>query len=205
MEPSGQTAPSAATSAGPRPAPAAPARRHRLSPKIALVAVMLIGALVAIFAAARAGARRDPEVSSQIEVLLGLGDTAAAMELAKKRWGADSEEYRVLEARDTERRRAEAEREAAEDVRRHDWEKAETALEHAAAGAAPERRRELLAALELARDFLRAQSYERQGRGSEAIEIYQRAARRVPSMDGYCRAEIERLEKGASARPAPRK
>ena len=190
-------APAPAAAKVPAVVPPDPLRRRRAWRTAALVAVMLAGAAVAIVAAARFGARRDPEATAQVDLLLGLGDPASALEVARRRWGAGSAECREVEAREAESRRARAELEGIEAVRRHDWEGAEAAFGRAVAGAPAERRRELQPAMDLARDFLRAQSLERQRRIPEAIEIYRRAARRAPPLEPYCRLEAERLEKSA--------
>jgi serine/threonine protein kinase len=181
--------------AAPAAAPPDPVRRLRVWRTALLGAVMLAGAVIAIVAAARIGARRDPEAAAQVDLLLGLGDSASALDVARRRWGADSAEFREVEGRDAERRSAQAESDGDDAVRRHDWEAAQAAFGHAAAGASTPRRRELLAAQNLVRDFVQAQSLERLGHIPEAIEIYRRAARRAPPLEPYCRLEVERLGK----------
>jgi serine/threonine protein kinase len=180
----------------PRRGPTLSFRLRRAAPKAGLAALMLAGVCSVFYAVVRRPGSPPPDdAGAQVELLLGLGDTEGAVALARKRWGEGSSEVRAVEARDVERRRSEWEREAADAVRTHDWEKAEPALEHAAAGAPPARRAELLSALDLTRTFLLARAMERLGRRPEAVDAYRRAAHRAPSMEPYCRLEIERLER----------
>jgi serine/threonine protein kinase len=197
------------------PAPLAPLRKQGRSafyagwsgslPKALLIAVMLLGAFMALAAVGRSWFGSSSSAGSgELELLLGLGDYEGAKEFARKRWGPDSREYRAVAAREKESLRSEAERQAQEAIRRHDWDAAEAALVRAVDGATVSRRRELASALDLSRDFLQARSLERQDRITEAIEIYRRDLKKASPLSDYCSRQIERLE-APPPLPTPRK
>lgn len=176
-------------------------------PKVLLVAVMILGAGIALAAASRylgSGPSASTEASGDLNLLLGLGDYEGAMELARKRWGPESREYRTAAAREKECRRTDAEREAREAILKHDWDAAELAIVRAQEGAGIARRRELACALDLSRALKRARSLEREDHPTEALEIYRAELKKGSPLGDYCRRQIERLESPPSF-PAPRK
>jgi tetratricopeptide (TPR) repeat protein len=163
----------------------------------ALIGIMLAGIACVLLALRHYGAAPAapaPAVAADIDLLLGLGDFDTALDVARKRWGEQSPEYRAVLARLEESRRAAAELKARSAIARHDWVDAESALGRAVVGGEPVHRRELLSVLQLCRELAQAQQLEKTGRIDEAIQMYQGAAEKAPTFDGYCRDSIARLK-----------
>lgn len=174
-----------------------PARNWTLLRRNAvLVGIMLAGALCVLPAVWQRGrsASTTATSSAEVDLLLGMGDYESALAVARKQWGPDSAEVRAVAAREKEAGRAEWERKAQDSIRRRDWGTAADALQQAVVGSSGTRRHELMSALQLSRDLLEAQELEKAGRNQDAIDHYRRASDRAPSIAGYCRESVARLQ-----------
>jgi serine/threonine protein kinase len=190
---------------GVRPRPRISARNWRsIGRNAALIALMIAGIGCVLLALRHSGSSSGspaPSVGADVELLLGLGDLDAALDVARKRWGEQSPEYRLVMSRLEESRRADSERKARQAVARHDWAAAESALLQAVVGGDPVHRQELMAVLRFCRNLLQAQELEKAGRIEEAIQLYRSAAEQAPTIDGYCRDSIARLQATRASSP----
>jgi serine/threonine protein kinase len=190
--------------AGAPPAPSAWLERNWRPRALALILVMLAGAACAVFAVLhRTSTSPPPPVSAgDLELLLGVGDFQEAVNVAEQRWGRSSKEYQAAVRRQADNLREESEVRAREALRARDWKRAAQALNQAAPGAGLERSRELRAALRLTRDLAQAQELEENGKMAEALEIYQRYAGRVPTLNDYLRDRSARLQNAIDRAPS---
>jgi serine/threonine protein kinase len=207
----GSVRPAAKPTFGALPAPAAaalagPLGRDWRGRTALLVLVMLIGVACALFAVLHRphSVAPSPASKAEFDLRLGLGEFAEAMQEAEAKWGRGSKEYQTAAARQSEILRADAEIGAREALHARDWRAASEALEKALHGSAPDRAREIGAALKLARELRRAEELEQAGKVVEAFEIYRGWVPRAPSLHVYLRERMSRLQDAVDQARKPR-
>jgi hypothetical protein len=163
-----------------------------------LILVMLAGAACAIFAVLHRTPPKPPPPAAStgdLEVLLGIGDYAEAVNVAEQRWGRSSKEYQSAVRRQADSLREEAELAARAAIRQRNWPVATKELTDALPGAGIERGRELRAAIRLTRELAQAQDLEAKGKLEDALHLYTHNAGLVPTLEGYLGEQISRLRK----------
>jgi serine/threonine-protein kinase len=160
-----------------------------------LVGIIVLAALSAFFAvrSGPAPAANDADHAAY-RLLLGLGEYRQAAQLAEKKWGARSPEAREADARWSEHRDLEIERLAQEGVESGAWTEAAGRYEQLVKKAPPTRAREYEGAREFCEEMAQALRCEREGKWSEALDIYRRYSKVPPPLGQQLSSAIARVE-----------